>query len=234
MDTQSFVLTDLEKLHLAFRAYRSHDGLGYWFRGHADSTWDLLPKAGRGEYRLPENNDLGRFYDWCQQAVAYSTLPKSELERLALAQHHGLATRLLDWSKNPLVACYFACHEKPTIDGVIYILETPQTLLTDEFTLEHMKREKGLFGYIPKAITPRVLNQKGLFTVHCDATYPIEIKPCRIAPDRPNLVRITIPSAMKNDVIQLLNDYGIDRSVLFPDLDGLSSHINSQTISMPR
>jgi len=234
MDIKRFILPDLEKLHLVFRGYRSHDGFGYWFRGQADLSWDLLPKAGRKEYRLPDNRDLGRFNSWCKQAIAYCALPTSELERLAIAQHHGLATRLLDWSKNPLVACFFACFESPLADGVVYILETPESLCIEASTLDQVKAQKGVFGYLPNAIAPRVLNQKGLFTVHCDATQPIEVRPSRIDKTQPNLIQLIIPAKLKSEIIKLLDDYGIDRSVLFPDLDGLSAHINSHTATMKR
>ncbi|HXU94145.1 MAG TPA: FRG domain-containing protein [Gallionella sp.] len=229
-----FTLTDLEKLHLVFRGYRSHDGLANWFRGQADSDWELLPKAGRREYRLPNNRDLGRFNSWCGQAIAYCTLPVSQLEQLALAQHHGLATRLLDWTKNPLVACYFACCELPSVDGAVYIYEIPEKLFTEQSTIDQIREQQGVFGYIPNAIAPRVLNQKGLFTVHCDATQPIGVAPSRMGNGEPNLVQIVIPAKLKKEVLILLDDYGVDRSMLFPDLDGLSSHINSHTARMKR
>lgn len=227
-------LPSLDKLHLVFRGYRSHDGMGYWFRGHSDASWELLPKAGRKEYLLPNNRDLGRFNAWCQQAVAYSTLPSSPIERLALAQHHGLATRLLDWTKNPLVACYFACCEHQSVDGAVYMYEIPERLFTEDTTIDQMKNLEGVFGYMPSAIAPRVLNQKGLFTVHCDAMQPIDVESSRIDNEDSNLVKLVIPANLKNDVLTLLDDYGIDRAMLFPDLDGLSAHINRHTLEMKR
>jgi hypothetical protein len=63
-------LENLEQLHLFFRAYRSHNGAGSWFRGQADASWALIPKAGRKEYSLPSHRDLRRFYDWEQQGYS--------------------------------------------------------------------------------------------------------------------------------------------------------------------
>ena len=170
-------LTNLESLHVVFRGFRSHDGFGFWFRGQADSTWDLLPRAGRKGDHLPDNRDLGRFKAWRDLAVAYCSLPTNEPEQLALAQHHGLATRLLDWTMNPLVACFFACSECPEQDGAIHILEAPEQLVLPEL-LEHLngsvRAARGVFGYIPRAISPRVLNRKGPvhLTLRCLSAHP--------------------------------------------------------------
>jgi hypothetical protein len=60
MKPKYLTLVDLEMLHLVFRGYRSHDGMGFLFRGQADASWDLLPKAGRKDFLLPDNRDLGR------------------------------------------------------------------------------------------------------------------------------------------------------------------------------
>jgi hypothetical protein len=225
-------LDKIESLHLIFRGCRSHDGLGYWFRGQASADWDLLPKAGRKEYYLPDNRDLGRFNSWRQKAVAYCSLPESELEQLALAQHHGLATRLLDWSMNPLVACYFACSEYPDEDGIVYLYEAADYFFVGESTLESLQGENGVFGFIPNSITPRVLSQKALFSVHCDARQAIVVRQSMMDKGKPNLIKLIIPASLKDDVLRMLDDYGIDRSFLFPDLDGLSAHINGRTLRM--
>lgn len=230
MKPRQITLTDLEMLHKVFRGYRHHDGMGYLFRGQADSSWKLLPKAGRREFILSGNNDLGRFWTWTRQAVAYSSLPLSDMERLAIAQHHGLATRLLDWSTNPLVACFFACSEQIEKDGAVYMYETPDKVISEEYTLDTLRNNHGVFAFFPKSISPRVLNQKGVFTVHCDASSEIVVKESRLYNSEPNLIILTVPAKLKGDIIRHLEDYGIDKAVLFPDLDGLSAHINNQTI----
>jgi hypothetical protein len=232
MNPTRITLVDLQNLHTVFRGYRSHDGFGWLFRGQADSAWGLLPRAGREECYLPNDRDLGRFNAWRSQAVAYCALPDADIEQLAVAQHHGLATRLLDWSMNPLVACYFACFELPHADGVVYLYEMPDSMLNDQTRIDHLTGQRGVFGYIPDAISPRVLNQKGLFTVHCDSCQPISVENSRISDEHTNLIEVVIPTTLKGDVMDLLEDYGIDRSVLFPDLDGLSGHINSKTLRM--
>jgi hypothetical protein len=230
MQHHTINLTDLDMLHKVFRGLRSHDGMGYVFRGHAQSSWGLLPKAGRPEFYLPENRDLGRFHAWVKKAVAYASLSSSSyLDQLAMAQHHGLATRLLDWSMNPLVACYFACSSHTNEDGAVWMYEMGDAILTDQNTRDTLKERSGVFGYLPKADFPRVINQKGLFTVHCDAAHGIDVKASRLGNELPNLIQLHIPVNLKADILELLADYGIDQSFLFPDLDGLSAHVNAAT-----
>ena len=230
MNPRILSITEIEQLHLAFRALRSHDGFGYWFRGQANSEWELLPKAGRDDYYRSNNADLGRFNAWSRLATAYYSLPTSRLEQLAIAQHHGLATRMLDWTKNPLVACFFACIDLLDHDGAVYAYETPETLLDENHALSDLEKFSGVYGYMPRSINPRLLAQKGLFSIHCDSRHKISAKPSRINPENPNLVKIKIPKAMKTAVLNLLYDYGIDEATIFPDLDGLSDSINKRTV----
>lgn len=222
-------LKDAQDLHNIFRAFRSFDGLGSWFRGQANVGWQLLPKAGRTEYLLPDNRDLGRFKDWRNQAIAYEQIPESDLESLAIAQHHGLATRLLDWTKNPLVATYFAINSDPTSDGVVYILDVLNEFATIATPLENLKNYDGVICFIPRAIAPRIINQGGLFTIHNPPDKEILQAPSRFNKDELNLKKLIIPKEMKEEVASMLSDYGINESFLFPGLDGLSRQNNRKT-----
>ncbi len=102
-----------------------------WFRGHADKEWELIPKVQR-EYNGSSNEELHRLErryvnDYFTRAshLQHNTPPADDYSGwLALMQHYGLPTRLLDWSRSPLVALYFAvCNEKEwDKDGCIWVL----------------------------------------------------------------------------------------------------------------
>src|SRR5579872_5540330 len=81
------------------------------YRGQENSTWNLLPKIGRRgistDFLSFEKSIISEFKRLGRTYLAADIL-NNEWDLLALAQHHGLPTRLLDWSTNPLVALWFA------------------------------------------------------------------------------------------------------------------------------
>jgi hypothetical protein len=217
-------------LHQLFRAYRSHGGVGWIFRGQADISWSLTPKAGRPEFS--NGNDLGRFSAWRKRAYAHGPLPDNDWECLAIAQHYGLATRLLDWSCNPLIATYFAVNERPECDGVVYCFLP--SLFIDCTTLSIEEELDQVVVYLPRAIDQRVSRQSGVFTVHNDAVSEIEVEELVHPLSGTNLVRIEIPQHHKLPILEMLDEYGVHGYGVFPDLDGLSRYINWQTNEIVR
>jgi hypothetical protein len=227
---KQLTLKEPNQIHLIFRCYRSHPPVGWWFRGQADAAWLLIPKAGRQDYCLSNGRDIGRFNHWRKDAIAYfERLPENVWECLALAQHHGLATRLLDWSFNPLVATYFTCCEIPEADGAVYLYDPIKFVKEDVLTIDDAPTGS---VFIPRAIAARILQQKGAFTVHNPPSEAIPLGPHSVLEGEDNQLKIVIPCEMKKELLLILDDYGINRVTLFPGLDGWSSHVNWETLVM--
>lgn len=82
------------------------------FRGQGDEAWKLRPKIGRSDVLGIEwdpSVEVGLFEEFCRRARQFDPgVGFGAWDWLALAQHYGLPTRLLDWTQNPPVAAYFA------------------------------------------------------------------------------------------------------------------------------
>ncbi len=90
-----------------------HSDSRWVFRGLGDDRFKLIPSVGRRPNYEPaqERAVLELFKRRMPEFMPDGDL--SELDRLAIAQHHGIPTRLLDWTTNPLVAAYFAVTSSP-------------------------------------------------------------------------------------------------------------------------
>jgi hypothetical protein len=219
--------SDFAEIHEIVRHFYSVGGIGWVFRGQADASWPVVPKAGRAEYYV--KRDLGRFYVWRQRACAYTTLPANDWECLAIAQHHGLATRLLDWTTNPLIAAYFAIAALPMSDGAIYSY-LPESYI--DVNVASIDKISQVAAYMPRSVTARIVNQGGVFTYHPEPSTPLVGEPLKELSGRENLVQIRIPLEAKPDILRTLDKYGFNEVGLFPDLDGLSRHVNWETGEM--
>ncbi|MEI8195146.1 MAG: FRG domain-containing protein [Phycisphaerae bacterium] len=231
MNMKEIKIKNVLALHKFLNFCRFDQTNTWWFRGQADASWELVPKAGRQPYCLSNGQHREIFEYWTKQAEAYfPKLPENDWERLALAQHHGLATCLLDWTFNPLVALYFACCDISKKDGVVYchhLLSKNGRLDVKRCNMED-NRNNGE-GFVPSTISARIVNQRAAFTVHLPPNMPLIVKPSTVVEGYTNPLRLLIRSKLKESFLEMLYDYGINRATVFPDLEGLSEQINWET-----
>lgn len=201
------------------------------FRGQSQDKL-LLPKIGR--LKLKSNllaTEEKMFKEFKLFSLPYLQIePKDDWDWLAIAQHHGLATRLLDWTENPLVALWFTVKNPPVkisndkyANGVIWRFNTEEKHFLSPNEINPFK-VKGTRIFQPKHLSSRITAQSGWFSVHkymenekkfvtmeTNKTY----KAC--------LEKVIIPCEKFYELRKDLDRYGINHSSVFPGIDGICS-----------
>ncbi|WP_417071166.1 FRG domain-containing protein [Niveibacterium terrae] len=211
------VVKTFADLHSAVQKYKADKQ--WLFRGHSDAKWELRPKSGRPPYR--DVDDSVVFNSWKRQAIEHvTTRPQNDWEWLAIAQHHGLATRLLDWTTNPLIAAYFALREDKDSDSKIFAAKfrfvVPTKAKSNPTEYPHI----AIFR--PHRIEPRITRQGGMFSIHPNPSSALT----EATDDLLEIQTLLIPKASRPELRSQLSYYGFNDATMFPDLDGLSSFIN--------
>ena len=217
------------------------------FRGLARASYRNISGLARlqGDYAGLERHLLRNFRKYAHRERPGPTT----WDWLALAQHHGLPTRLLDWTFSPLVALHFATAswgDEPAAlmavdcEGAHALLPTAlQAVLHREgalvFTTEMLAERAPTLSHLddlgsgsdpfalffePPSLDERIVNQAAVLSATSDATCHME----DWLDAHPGLWRVwEIPPEVKAEVRERLDQANITERVLLPGLDGLAA-----------
>lgn len=194
---------------------------GFLFRGVTDAeAHGLVPSVGRSaKYQgathtkriAEEKLALKRFR---LEGAQYVSGNPGAWEWMVLARHHGLPVRLLDWSRNPLVALFFAVWDNKETEAAVYAeyFREPIDIETepDPFAV----KKAGMFQ--PPASVARIATQSSVLTIHPDPSK---------AYDSATLVRLTVPAKLVPNMKACLRRCGINPASVFPGLDGIAKSL---------
>ena len=203
-----------------------------YYRGVKNSAYTLLTKLGRadltiavakGGYRDRRDFEKSAIDAFKRQARPFiDKTPSSEWEWLALMQHHGAPTRLLDWTSNPLVALYFATEDvwrnrgrMPDSDAAVYYYDVNRIVNIQANPDPFAIQETCVFG--PPHIDARVAAQQAYFTLHPIPEQPFDAK---------EIVKIVFSKEVKIICNDATRSLGFERGSLFPGLDSISEGLN--------
>ena len=224
----------LDKLRVDIVAEQVH-----WFRGQKKADWPLLPTLARKTRDLEKEADLVAKFKQNASLLLSSSLPRSEWDWLTIMQHHGVPTRLLDWTENPLVGLYFAAESFRNFDGALWILRPVELNGVSQISPDYPQyipnfEDDAVSSYKPSVLerekvsrlkpiavigprnTPRMQAQLGAFTVVHRDPIPIES-----VGDGRHIIKYQVPSAAKETIRRELKLIGISKFQLFPELQSL-------------
>ncbi len=227
-------VAEIERIKAAEVEDRNH--ADFLFRGQSTDK-PLCPRIARlepnGEFSKVEELMLSEF---SRLRLAYTEFePADEWDQLALAQHHGLPTRLLDWSYSAMAALWFCVSGVPDEGedglqrhGVVWLLKTR----SDDFinfptTLSPFNQPKTRI-FRPRAVSRRILAQAGLFTCHMVRKNGTFLPLNKNTNYLNRMVKFVIPGERFRLMRDQLNANGVNSHSLFPDLDGLAKYLQGR------
>lgn len=245
---ETYCIRDLGQLIEAISEIAENEIL--WYRGHGNQNWELIPSVQRTPYFGQEQYLANDFY--MKASVTLHEKPdfRNYSAWLSIMRHYGLPTRLLDWSRSPLIAAYFAVENWEQLqheDGCIWILSpsklnaregfenylysidshTALQMIRPAFKKEYVPENKHVIDKIlacyPIEHDMRIYVQQSAFTLHNTNRKLAQIH------EEGLLKKIMIPGEVKERLAYELNIMGISLSHVYPDAQNIAAELTDKS-----
>ena len=210
---------------------RNHPGDYPLFRGQPKGR-KLLPPIGRASF-VPRKglaeSERHMLDEFRVTALPFLTFePQNTLEWLAVAQHHGMSTRLLDWTTNPLAALWFAIRSATNEDDAVdvWCFDSNERGMVSKRVTDKPLAVTCCHVYRPPHVSARIVRQSGWFTLHpmeADGTFRT------LEADKKyttTLTRLRVPRRSFADIRYSLDRYGAHEATFMPDLPGAAAYVD--------
>lgn len=234
----------------------SLDHRQWLFRGQADSSWGLETSLYRLftdlQHLLPDTSELNeveyerslveRFQANAHHFLNFRPEHDDILEWLAIMQHYGAPTRLLDLTQSPHIATYFALenrsgdsaifainyHRLEELDDAVLNIENYRSRLLEEL------EEDFLRPYEPRITNERLVCQQGLFLVPSNNSKSIDWMLGQYGSGSKQCIKFVIPASLRKQGLQRLQRMNISSSTLFPGIEGFCKSLRFVVLNDPK